>query len=161
MQMRQYFASNDICLTLVDMSASMLSHHRGDKLKGISSILLCHDQQIAMVKLLIAELYDLRMTAIMFTKCNLRNSVAKQFANGPQKTMRSEFIGLRNIMLCENIHKLPLLLFCDNIRKLLCITNDNCIFGAGKRECTCRHICLGRFIHNHIVKFCILPKTTA
>ena len=74
MQPRKYLLLDDINLSLVEMSAGVIAGSRpvhGQYIRFI--MILCHNDQLPMVELLVAEVDDLRVAAIVLPQqCDRR-----------------------------------------------------------------------------------------
>ena len=105
------------------------------------SFILSHDKQVSAIKLLVAEVDDARMAAIVLPKHSLRH-ILYHAHHRLQKTVFGAVVTTGDIILCHNSVEFRLVFGCHNIWQLQGVANNYGILGTGQSQNTCiyRHL---------------------
>ena len=135
MQPRKHLLLDDINLALIEMPTGVIAGSRPVHGQHIRLIMvLRHDDQLSVVELLVAEIDDLRVAAVVFPQqCNRRFLPYFQ-CRGQQTVGRKTIPLIQGILLPDSIAGADVVL-CQHIGKLLQVSDNHDIPCTGK----CQH----------------------
>ena len=140
MQPRKHLLLDDIDLALIEMTAGMVTGSRPVHCQHIRLIvILRHNDQLPIVKLLIAEVDDFRMAAVVFTQQRNRCVLPYFQCRGQQAVSRKAISLIQGILLPNGIAGTNVIL-CQHIGELLQVPNNHDIPCAGKCQNACDQI---------------------
>ena len=158
---RQNILFDHVDLPLIHPVSFMLPWDCQHQFECFFPMIRCHDDQLVVIKFLIAKPNDQRMTSVVFSQDYSRDPVFHQRKKRFQKTVLRKIVCIFNVILFKKFLKMLLLAWCNNIWQLLGISNDHCISCTGKCQTSGGHIHLRRLVHHNIVKPGILSQTAS
>ena len=137
MQPRKHLLLDDIDLALVEMPTGVITGNRPVHGQYIWLIMVfCHNDQLSVVELLIAEIDDLRVTAVVFPQQRNRCVLPYFQCRGQQAVRRKAIPLIQGILLPNGIAGANVIL-CQHIGELLQVPDNYDIPRTGK----CQHPC--------------------
>ena len=137
MQPRKHLLLDDIDLALVEMPTGVITGNRPVHGQHIRLIMVfCHNDQLSVVELLIAEIDDLRVTAVVFPQQRNRCILPYFQCRGQQAVSGKAIPLIQGILLPNGIAGANVTL-CQHIGELLQVPDNYDIPRTGK----CQHPC--------------------
>ena len=148
MQPRKHLLLDDIDLALVEMTAGVVARSCSVHGQHIRLIMVFgHDDQLPVVELLVAEVNDFRVAAVVFPQQRNRRVLPYFQRRGQQTVGRKTIPLIQGILLPDSIAGADVVL-CQHIGKLLQVSDNHDIPCARKCQHPSGQINLGGFIHD-------------
>ena len=131
MQPRKHLLLDDVDLALIEMSTSVVAGScpvHGQYIRLI--MILRHNDQLPVVELLVAEVDDLRVAAVVFPQQRNRCVLPYFQCRGQQAVGRKTIVLIQGILLPNSIAGANVIL-CQHIGELLQVPNNHDIPCAG------------------------------